>query len=57
VEEELARVFVRPVFGDGEFGFAGRDGGDEVLERAVLTDEFEGGRGANFGDWVKVIAA
>lgn len=38
VEEELAGIFVGPVFGDGEFGLAGFDGGDEVLEGAILAD-------------------
>lgn len=57
IEEELPRVFVRPVFGDCEFGLAGFDGGDEVFERFVFADELEGGVGADFGDGVEVVAA
>jgi hypothetical protein len=40
VEEEFAGISVGPVFGDVKLGFSGIDCGDEVLQGAVLADEF-----------------
>jgi len=39
-EEQLAGIFVGPVFGDAEFGFAFFDGFDEGFEGTVLADQF-----------------
>ena len=58
MEEELARVFVGPVFGELEalFGVL-LDGFDDFFEGFVFADEFEGCCGADFGDGVEVVAA
>ena len=49
-EEKEAGVLERPVFGDGVF-FRGVGGGFDVfdngLEGSVVTDEFQGGAGAD----------
>jgi hypothetical protein len=39
-EEQFASIFVGPVFGDAEFGFAFFDGFDEGFEGTVLADQF-----------------
>jgi len=57
VEEELAGVGVRPVFGDGKLSLTGLAGFNEFFEGAVFADELEGCGWADFGYWVKVIAA
>ena len=58
VEEELSRVAVGPVGGDGVALFrVGGDVRDDVFERAVVADQFESRLGADFGDRVDVVAA
>lgn len=57
-KEELTSVLVGPVIWNGvAFFFIGLDPRNKGFKVAVLADEFQGRMGADFGDWVKVIAA
>lgn len=58
MEEELARVLVGPVVGDGVslFGIA-FDVRYDFFERAVVADELESGVWADFGDGIDIVAA
>jgi hypothetical protein len=52
VEEEVTGVFVRPIFRDAILGFTSFDSGDEFLDGAVFTNDFESRIRADLGDRV-----
>lgn len=57
-EEEIACILVRPIGGDDILVFrVGFDMGDNSFKRAMVTNEFESGIGADFWDGVEIIAA